>query len=78
MTAMDITIYQTFLPHDDPDAATAFYRDALGFEGGNEVEYGGMRWITVGPPTSPARPSSCTRRPQPPASPTTSAAPSSR
>jgi len=30
------------------------------------------------PPTSPARPSSCTRRSPPPASPTTSAAPSSR
>ncbi|MGH2764383.1 MAG: VOC family protein, partial [Actinomycetota bacterium] len=23
---MDITIYQTFLPHDDPDASLAFYR----------------------------------------------------
>jgi uncharacterized glyoxalase superfamily protein PhnB len=46
---MDITIYQTYLPHDDPDASLAFYRDALGFEVRNEVDYGGMRWITVGP-----------------------------
>jgi uncharacterized glyoxalase superfamily protein PhnB len=50
---MDITIYQTFLPHDDPDASLAFYRDALGFEVRNDVEYGGMHWITVGPPEQP-------------------------
>jgi uncharacterized glyoxalase superfamily protein PhnB len=53
MTAMDITIYQTFLPHDDPEAALAFYRDALGFEVRNDVEYGGMHWITVGPAGQP-------------------------
>jgi catechol 2,3-dioxygenase-like lactoylglutathione lyase family enzyme len=50
---MDITIYQTFLPHDDPDASLAFYRDALGFEVRNEVEYREMRWITVGPADQP-------------------------
>jgi hypothetical protein len=27
MTAMDITIHQTFPPHDDPDASLALYRD---------------------------------------------------
>jgi uncharacterized glyoxalase superfamily protein PhnB len=53
MTAMDITIYQTLLPHDDPDASLAFYRDTLGFEVRNDVEYGGMHWITVGPPGQP-------------------------
>jgi len=50
---MDITIYQAMLPHDDPDASLAFYRDALGFEVRNEVEYGGLRWITVGPTDQP-------------------------
>jgi uncharacterized glyoxalase superfamily protein PhnB len=50
---MDITIHQTYLPQDDPDAAIAFYRDALGFEVRNDVEYGGMHWITVGPPDQP-------------------------
>jgi catechol 2,3-dioxygenase-like lactoylglutathione lyase family enzyme len=50
---MDITIYQTMLPHDDPDASLAFYRDALGFEVRNDVEYGGMHWITVGPVGQP-------------------------
>ncbi len=50
---MGIRIHQTFLPHDDPDAALAFYRDALGFEVRNDVEYGGMHWITVGPADQP-------------------------
>ncbi len=53
MTAMDITILSSFLPHDDPDASLAFYRDALGFEVRNDVGYGGMRWITVGPAGQP-------------------------
>ena len=53
MTVMDITIHSSFLPHDDPDAALAFYRDTLGFEVRNDVGYQGMRWITVGPPGQP-------------------------
>ena len=50
---MDITICASFLPHDDPDASLAFYRDTLGFEVRNDVGYNGMRWITVGPPDQP-------------------------
>ena len=53
MTGMDITIHATFLPHDEPEAALAFYRDALGFEVRNDVGYAGMRWITVGPAGQP-------------------------
>jgi predicted enzyme related to lactoylglutathione lyase len=53
MTVMDISIHSTFLPHDDPDASLAFYRDTLGFEVRNDVGYGGMRWITVGPADQP-------------------------
>ena len=53
MTTMDIKIHASFLPQDDPDAALAFYRDTLGFEVRNDVGYGGMRWITVGPPDQP-------------------------
>ena len=53
MTAMDITIHQTFLPHDDPDASLAFYRDALGFEVRQAVGSGRMRWITIGPAGQP-------------------------
>jgi catechol 2,3-dioxygenase-like lactoylglutathione lyase family enzyme len=51
--AMDITIHSTLLPHDDPDASLAFYRDTLGFEVRNDVEYGGLHWITVGSPEQP-------------------------
>ena len=50
---MDITIHESMLPQDDPDAALAFYRDTLGFEVRNDVGYQGMRWITVGPPGQP-------------------------
>jgi len=50
---MDITIHQAYLPHDDPEAALAFYRDTLGFEVRNDVGYKGMRWITVGPTDQP-------------------------
>jgi len=46
---MDITIHQAYLPHNDPDASLAFYRDILGLEVRNDVGYAGMRWITVGP-----------------------------
>jgi uncharacterized glyoxalase superfamily protein PhnB len=52
-TAMNLTIHASFLPQDDPDAALAFYRDTLAFEVRNDVGYGGMRWITVGPADQP-------------------------
>ncbi|RCV52899.1 VOC family protein [Marinitenerispora sediminis] len=50
---MDITIHTSFLPHDDPDASLAFYRDVLGFEVRSDVGGGKMRWITVGPVGQP-------------------------
>ena len=50
---MDITIHSSFLPHDDPDAALAFYRDILGFEVRLDVGGGKTRWITVGPGNQP-------------------------
>jgi len=50
---MTITIHSSFLPHDDPDASLAFYRDTLGFEVRADVGSGAMRWITVGPPEQP-------------------------
>ncbi|HEX6359613.1 VOC family protein, partial [Actinophytocola sp.] len=39
MTRMDIKIHASFLPHDDPDASLAFYRDTLGFEVRDDVGY---------------------------------------
>ena len=53
MSGMDLTVHNTFLPHDDPEASLAFYRDTLGFEVRNDVGYAGLRWITVGAPGQP-------------------------
>ncbi|WP_345750263.1 VOC family protein [Microbacterium rhizophilus] len=50
---MDITINASFLPHTDPEASLAFYRDVLGFEVRLDVGYETMRWITVGPAGQP-------------------------
>jgi len=50
---MDVTIHASFLPHNDPDASLAFYRDTLGFEVRDDVGHDGMRWITVGPAGQP-------------------------
>ena len=50
---MDITIHHSFLPHTDPDASVAFYRDVLGFDVRMDVGYQGNRWVTVGPPDQP-------------------------
>ncbi|MFI5719158.1 VOC family protein [Nocardia sp. NPDC051750] len=50
---MNLTIHSSYLPHDDPDAALAFYRDLLGFEVRKDVGYEGLRWITVGPVGQP-------------------------
>ena len=50
---MDITIHSSFLPHADPDASLAFYRDLLGFEVRLDVGQGTMRWLTIGPADQP-------------------------
>ncbi|WP_433795773.1 VOC family protein [Actinoplanes sp. CA-252034] len=48
-----LVIHSAFLPADDPEKSLEFYRDGLGFEVRNDVGYGDMRWITVGPPDQP-------------------------
>ena len=53
MTDMDLTIHAAFLPHTDPEASLAFYRDILGFELRRDVGKDTMRWLTVGPPGQP-------------------------
>lgn len=50
---MTLKIHTSFLPQTDPEAALAFYRDALGFEVRKDVGKGEMRWITVGPVGQP-------------------------
>jgi catechol 2,3-dioxygenase-like lactoylglutathione lyase family enzyme len=50
---MNLTIHTAALPHDDPDASLAFWRDTLGFEVRSDVGQGRMRWIAVGPADQP-------------------------
>ena len=50
---MNLTIHTSVLPHDDPEASVAFYRDTLGFEVRQDVGQGTMRWIEVGPVDQP-------------------------
>jgi len=50
---MDIRIRSSFLPHTDPEASLAFYRDLLGMEVRLDVGQGTMRWITIGPTDQP-------------------------
>lgn len=50
---MDLTLSTCFVQVTDPDAALAFYRDALGLEVRNDVARGSSRWITVGSPSQP-------------------------
>jgi catechol 2,3-dioxygenase-like lactoylglutathione lyase family enzyme len=50
---MDLTIHTSVLPHEDPDASVAFWRDIVGFEVRHDVGHGPLRWITVGPPGQP-------------------------
>lgn len=47
---MTTTVSSMFIPVHDPDAALAFYRDALGLEVRMDVEADGFRWVTVGTP----------------------------
>lgn len=50
---MNLTIHTCVLPHVDPEASVAFYRDVLEFEVRQDVGQGRMRWITVGPTGQP-------------------------
>ncbi|MDP9100621.1 MAG: VOC family protein [Actinomycetota bacterium] len=47
---MPVTLSTMFIPVHDPDAALAFYRDALDLEVRNDVTAGDFRWVTVGTP----------------------------
>jgi catechol 2,3-dioxygenase-like lactoylglutathione lyase family enzyme len=47
---MAVNVSAMFVPVHDPDAALAFYRDALGLEVRMDVSNQGFRWVTVGAP----------------------------
>jgi predicted enzyme related to lactoylglutathione lyase len=53
VSVMELSIHTTPLPHTDPDASLAFYRDILRFEVRSDVGSGAMRWIVVGPVGQP-------------------------
>ena len=61
-----------------PDRVPRRRRDTLGFEVRNDVEHGGMHWITVGPPDQPGTSIVLTSLAASPGIPTVSAARSPR
>lgn len=52
-TSSRLRVDTTVLPHVDPEASLAFWRDVLGFEVRSDVGQGTMRWIAIGPPDQP-------------------------
>jgi catechol 2,3-dioxygenase-like lactoylglutathione lyase family enzyme len=46
---MTVTVSAMFIPVHDPDAALAFYRDALGLEVRADVASEGFRWSPLAP-----------------------------
>lgn len=50
---MAIAVSTVHVTIDDPEAALAFYRDALGLEVTKDLDNDGMRWITLTPSTQP-------------------------
>jgi catechol 2,3-dioxygenase-like lactoylglutathione lyase family enzyme len=50
---MELTLSTCFVQVHDPEAALAFYRDALELEVRKDVANKGFRWITVGAPSDP-------------------------
>jgi predicted enzyme related to lactoylglutathione lyase len=50
---MDLKLSHCTMAVDDHDKALAFYCDVLGFKVRNDVEFEGMRWVTVNPPAQP-------------------------
>lgn len=48
---MPISLQYSPIPVSDPEAALAFYRDALGLPIAQDVSSGGHRWITLGDPS---------------------------
>lgn len=50
---MELKLTNCWLYVDDHDKALGFYRDALGLEVRQDVSYGEMRWVSVGPKSQP-------------------------
>jgi predicted enzyme related to lactoylglutathione lyase len=50
---MDIKLSICTLAVHDIDKALGFYRDVLGFKVRDDVDFEGMRWVSVSPPSRP-------------------------
>jgi uncharacterized glyoxalase superfamily protein PhnB len=50
---MDLTVSHCFLYAGDQDRSLAFYRDVLGFEVTNDVQFEQMRWLSLSSPAQP-------------------------
>jgi predicted enzyme related to lactoylglutathione lyase len=50
---MDIKVSHCFIAVQDHEEALAFYRDVLGLKVRTNVEFEGMRWTTLSPPSQP-------------------------
>lgn len=50
---MHVRVHRAFLPHLDPAASLALYRDVLGLEVREDVGTGALRWLTFGPAAAP-------------------------
>ncbi|AEE44705.1 VOC family protein [Cellulomonas fimi] len=46
---MHVRVHRAFLPHLDPAASLALYRDVLGLEVREDVGSGSLRWLTFAP-----------------------------
>jgi len=53
VTGIDTELSYCTLAVHDLDAALGFYRDALGFDVRDDVEFDGTRWTSVNPPSQP-------------------------
>lgn len=53
LLGMDLKLSHCFLTVHDHDKALAFYRDVLDLKVRNDVEFEGMRWLTLFPPSQP-------------------------
>ncbi|MEU8110517.1 VOC family protein [Nonomuraea muscovyensis] len=53
VTGLNLKLSSCTLAVHDVDEALGFYLDVLGFEVRDDVEFEGMRWVSVGPPSQP-------------------------
>jgi predicted enzyme related to lactoylglutathione lyase len=53
MIGMNIKLSYCTLAVHDLDKALRFYRDVLGFKVRDDLEFEGIRWVTVSPPSQP-------------------------